>query len=105
MDAAFEDGLCLIYIQPVLRDSGWTQTGFAFGVSRDFYSLDPKAVAAQAVERALEKRGAKACAQRRVPPSSFRRGRHTICSGRFPLCSTQSARRRGLPGCRAKRAK
>ncbi len=59
MDAAFTDGMCLVYVQPVLQDGGWTQTGFAFGVSRDFYALNPEAVAAQAVERALEKRGAR----------------------------------------------
>ena len=58
-DAAFADGMCLIYIQPVVEEGGWTQTGFAFGAARDFRSLDPEAVAAQAVERALEKRGAK----------------------------------------------
>ncbi|MFZ5975072.1 MAG: TldD/PmbA family protein [Bacillota bacterium] len=91
MDAAFSDGLCLIYIQPVVQEGGWTQTGFAFGVSRDFYSLDPKAVAAQAVERALEKRGAKPVPSGGYPVILQARAAYDLLAAFSPVFSAKRA--------------
>lgn len=101
MDAAFTDGMCLIYIQPVIQEDGWTQTGFAFGAARDFYSLDPKDVAARAVGRALEKRGAEPVPSGKYPVILDARAAYGWFSAFSPVFSAKRAQD-GLSGLRGK---
>ena len=90
-DAAFSDGMCLMYIQPVVAEGGWTQTGFAFAAARDFHTLDAEAVAAQAVERALAKRGARPVPSGAYPAILQPRAAYALLAAFSPVFSAKRA--------------
>lgn len=77
MDARHSDGMCIIYIQPILQDEKNVQTGFAFSASRDFYSIDPVKVASEAVGRALDK----------FNPTTIKSGEYTTIIGAKAMIS------------------